>query len=453
MIFKQNLALLCDFYELTMAHGYFKNGKKDQICYFDIFFRRIPDDGEFAIFAGLENILTFIENLHFDKEDIDFLRKQNFFSEEFLQFLSEFKFSGEIYALNEGEVIFPNEPLLCIKATAIEAQLLETFLLLSINHQSLIATKANRIVRAAKRRDVFEFGARRAHGVDAALDGARAAIIGGCKASSCTLAGKLYDISLCGTMAHSWVQMFEDEYTAFCEYLKIYPQNPTLLIDTYNIDLGLENAMRAFKHFGIKEGAVRLDSGNLAQLSRKIRKKLDLAGFKKCKIIVSNSLDETSIKTLLKAPIDSFGVGEKLITASNNPIFGCVYKLVAIEENGIIKPKIKISEDPEKIINPHFKKLYRIYDKNSHEALYDKLCIYNENLKLSSKLESKELLSLVFKEGKRTQKPKTLSEIQNYAKEQISKLNPKLLKAKQKYTIKLSNKLEKIKNSLKENHL
>ena len=211
--------------------------------------------------------------------------------------------------------------------------------------------------------------------------------------------------------------------------------------------------MRAFKHFGIKEGAVRLDSGNLAQLSRKIRKKLDLAGFKKCKIIVSNSLDETSIKTLLKAPIDSFGVGEKLITASNNPIFGCVYKLVAIEENGIIKPKIKISEDPEKIINPHFKKLYRIYDKNSHEALYDKLCIYNENLKLSSKLESKELLSLVFKGGKRTQKPKTLSEIQNYAKEQISKLNPKLLKAKQKYTIKLSNKLEKIKNSLKENHL
>lgn len=450
MISKQNLALLCDFYELTMANGYFKSAKNNEICYFDIFFRQMPDDGQFAIFAGLESILSFVENLHFSVEDIDFLRKQELFSEEFLKFLSEFKFSGEIYALDEGEVIFPNEPLLCIKATSVEAQLLETFLLLSINHQSLIATKANRIVRAAKGRSIFEFGSRRAHGASAAIEGARAAIIGGCKASSCTLAAKLYDIVLCGTMAHSWVQMFENEYTAFCEYLKTYPQNPTLLIDTYNIHSGIKNAIKAFKHFGIKEGAVRLDSGDLVKLSKEIRRKLDYAGLKKCKIIVSNSLDETSIKALLKAPIDGFGVGERLITASNNPIFGCVYKLVATEQNGVIYPKIKISEDPAKTIIPHFKKLYRIYDKNTGKALYDKLCVYDE--KLNSKLKSKELLKLVFKDGKRKESPKNLSQMQNYAKEQISTLSPKILGAKQKYEVKLSSKLQKIKNSLKENH-
>lgn len=450
MISKQNLALLCDFYELTMSNGYFESGKRDQICYFDIFFRKIPDNGEFAIFAGLESILSFVENLHFNAEDIDFLRQQKLFSEEFLEFLAGFKFSGEIYALNEGEVIFPNEPLLCVRANSVEAQLLETFLLLSINHQSLIATKANRIVRAAKGRNVFEFGSRRAHGVSAALEGARAAFIGGCEASSCTLAGKLYDIALCGTMAHSWVQMFEDEYTAFCEYLRIYPKNPTLLIDTYNVHLGLDNAIKAFKHFGIQEGAVRIDSGDLVKLSKEIRKVLNLAGLKKCKIIVSNSLDETSIKALLKAPIDGFGVGERLITASDNPIFGCVYKLVATEKNGSVCPKIKISENSEKIITPHFKKLYRIYDRKSHKALYDKLCVYDE--KLDSKLESKELLSLVFKDGKRTQSLKSLNEIQNYSREQISKLSPELLRAEKKYEVKLSSKLKRIKNSLKENH-
>ncbi len=445
MIFKHNLALLCDFYEFIMSNGYFKSGKKDQICYFDLFFRKIPDKGEFAIFAGLESILSFIENLHFEKEDIEFLRKQGLFSEEFLEFLSTFKFSGEIYALNEGEVIFPDEPLLCIKAKTIEAQLLETFLLLSINHQSLIATKANRIVKAAKGREVFEFGARRAHGINAALEGARAAIIGGFKASSCTLAGKIYNIKMCGTMAHSWVQMFQSEFEAFCEYLRLYPKNPVLLIDTYDVNLGLKNAIKAFKKFGIKDGGVRIDSGNLAKLSKEIREKLDLAGLKRFKIIVSNSLDEKSIKALLKAPIDGFGVGERLITASNNPIFGCVYKLVASEEKGLIKPKIKISEDSQKTINPHFKRLFRIYDKNSKQALYDKLCVYDEELKLSANLESKELLSLVFKDGKRTQKPKSLEEIQNYSKEQLLKFKP--LK---KYELKLSNKLKKLKGSLKE---
>lgn len=455
---KQNLALLCDFYEFTMSAGYFSSAFENKICYFDIFFRKVPDEGGFAIFAGLEDILDFVERFHFDDEDINFLRKEGIFSEEFLKFLRTFKFSGEIYAMQEGEVIFPNEPLLIIKANAIEAQLLETFLLLSINHQSLIATKANRIVRAAKNRAVLEFGARRAHGSEAAIKGARAALIGGCAATSNTLAAKLYRAKASGTMAHSWVQMFEDELSAFCAYLELYPKNPVLLIDTYDCFSGLENAMRALKKFGIEEAGVRIDSGDLKTLSIKIRQRLDEEGFKKCKIIVSNGLDEFEIQNLLKneAPIDAFGVGERLITASSDAVFGCVYKLVASEQKDGIVPKIKISQNTEKTTIPHFKRLFRIYDKNSSKALYDELIIYDEALKeLPQNLERQELLRLVFKDGKRQFAKPSLEDLKIFSNKQISQLDSSLLELKPTkcYELVLSPRLKKLKEELSSLHL
>lgn len=451
MTSKTSLTLLCDFYEFTMSQGYFKNNKKDQICYFDIFFRKIPDSGSFAIFAGLEDILDFVENLSFDAEDIEFLRKQGIFDTEFLDFLANFKFKGEIYAMREGEVIFPNEPLLCIKATTIEAQLLETFLLLSLNHQSLIATKTNRIVRAAKDSKILEFGSRRAQGSEAALKGARAAFIGGCIGSACTLAGKIYNIPINGTMAHSWVQMFENELEAFKAYVKIYPKNPVFLIDTYDcLNSGLKNAIKVFKEFDIQEGGVRIDSGNLLELSLKIRQELDQAGLQKCKIIVSNALDEWSIKKLKEqnAPIDIFGVGERLITASSDPIFSCVYKLSALEDQGI-KPKIKISENNEKSTLPHFKKLFRVYDKNTQKILFDELYVFDENPNQDENLERKELLKLVYKE-KRLLKKSSLNTIQDYTKEQISKLDENFLDLDRfvKFEVKLSPKLQNITEDL-----
>ncbi len=451
MTSKTSLTLLCDFYEFTMSQGYFKNNKKDQICYFDIFFRKIPDSGSFAIFAGLEDILDFVENLSFDAEDIEFLRKQGIFDTEFLDFLANFKFKGEIYAMREGEVIFPNEPLLCIKATTIEAQLLETFLLLSLNHQSLIATKTNRIVRAAKDSKILEFGSRRAQGSEAALKGARAAFIGGCIGSACTLAGKIYNIPINGTMAHSWVQMFENELEAFKAYVKIYPKNPVFLIDTYDcLNSGLKNAIKVFKEFGIQEGGVRIDSGNLLELSLKIRQELNQAGLQKCKIIVSNALDERSIKKLKEqnAPIDIFGVGERLITASSDPIFSCVYKLVALEDQGI-KPKIKISENNEKSTLPHFKKLFRVYDKNTKKILFDELYVFDENPNQDENLERKELLELVYKEKRLLKKP-SLNTIQDYTKEQISKLDESFLDLDRfvKFEVKLSPKLQNITEDL-----
>lgn len=453
---KPNLALLCDFYELTMMQGYYLNGLENKICYFDIFFRKIPDHGSFAIFAGLDDILDFISNLHFSKEDINYLRSQNIFKESFLEYLENFKFSGEIYAMQEGEIIFPNEPLMIIKTNAIEAQLLETFFLLSINHQSLIATKANRIVRSAKNLPVLEFGARRAHGSEAALKGARAAIIGGCVASSCTLAGKNYNITTSGTMAHSWIQMFSDEFEAFCRYLELYPKNPILLIDTYHYKQGLNNAIKAFKKFKVRQCGVRIDSGNLEVLSKEIRVILDQNDLKECKIIASNSLDEKSIEKLLadNAPINAFGVGERLITASSDPTFGCVYKLVAIEENETITPKIKISEDKQKTTIPHFKKLFRIYDKKSQKILFDELYIYDENLaKLDENLERKELLKCIFKEGKILNKQSNIKKIASYTKDQISKLDEKFLdfSNKEKYKIKLSKNLKNLQKKLIKN--
>ncbi|TKX33729.1 nicotinate phosphoribosyltransferase [Campylobacter taeniopygiae] len=446
---RSNLTLLCDFYELTMMQGYFLNGFENKICYFDVFFRKTPDNNPFAIFAGLSEILDFVANLRFDTEDITYLRSKNIFCEEFLNYLLDFKFNGEIYSLQEGEIVFPNEPLMIIKANPIEAQFLETFLLLNINHQSLIATKANRIVRAAKNRPVFEFGSRRAHGNDAAIKGAKAAIIGGCLASSCTLAGKKYDITVSGTMAHSWVQMFDNEFKAFCCYIELYPKNPILLIDTYHYESGLENAIKAFKKYNVKECGVRIDSGNLAFLSQNIRDKLDRENLKECKIIVSNSLDEYEIEKLQNSPIDAFGVGERLITASSDPIFGCVYKLVAIQELNAIKPKIKISENSSKTTLPHFKKFFRVYNKKTKKALYDEIYIYDEKLdELDSDLERKEMLQCVFKNNQIQIKNLKASQIALYTKNQIDTLEKNILDANSQYLIKISNKLQTLKTNL-----
>ncbi|MBR4869868.1 MAG: nicotinate phosphoribosyltransferase, partial [Oscillospiraceae bacterium] len=357
---KLNMTMLCDFYELTMSNGYFQNGYKDRITYFDVFFRKVPDGGGFAIAAGLEQLIAYIEDLHFDEEDIAYLRGRNLFSEEFLQYLADFRFTGDIYAVPEGTPVFPREPLIVVRAPAIEAQLIETFTLLTINHQSLIATKANRIVRAAEGRAVLEFGSRRAQGTDAAIVGARAAYIGGATGTACTISDELYGVPAVGTMAHAWVQMFDTQYEAFKTYCEIYPNNATLLVDTYNtLKSGVPDAIRAFnevlKPLGITKCGIRLDSGDIAYLSREARKMLDDAGWTECKISASNSLDEYLIRDLFRqdAKIDAFGVGERLITSKSEPVFGGVYKLVAVEdEEGTIIPKIKISENVAKITVP-----------------------------------------------------------------------------------------------------
>ena len=362
---KENMAMLCDFYEFTMSNGYFKNGFYKKNVYFDVFFRKVPDNGGFAIMAGLEQAIEYIKELHFEDEDIEYLKSKGIFDEQFLEYLRNFKFSGDVYAIPEGTPIFPNEPVMTIKAPAIEAQLVETFLLLTINHQTLIATKANRIVRAAQGRAVLEFGSRRAQGASGAVDGARAAYIGGCKGTACTLTDELYGVPAGGTMAHSWVQMFNSEYDAFKTYCEMYPDNPTLLVDTYNtLKSGVPNAIKVFKEVLLPQGktkcAIRLDSGDISYLSKKARKMLDDAGLTECKITASNALDEYLIRDLMMqgAQVDTFGVGERLITSSSSPVFGGVYKLVAVEnDGGEIVPKIKVSENTAKITNPHFKLL------------------------------------------------------------------------------------------------
>lgn len=388
---KRNLTLLCDFYEITMANGYFLCGKKDTVAYFDVFFRDIPDGGGFAIAAGLEQIVEYIKGLHFDREDIEYLRGLRIFDEKFLEYLAAFRFTGDIYAVPEGTPIFPREPILTVRAPVIQAQFIETYVLTAINHQSLIATKANRIVRAAAGRPVSEFGARRAQGPDAALLGARAAYIGGVASTSCTLSAMAYDMPASGTMAHSWVQMFDDEYTAFTTYCRLYPENACLLIDTYNVlHSGLPNAIRAFKECGITNCSVRIDSGDIAYLTKKVREKLDSEGMEHCKIVISNSLDEKIIVDILRqgAQIDAFGVGERLITAKSDPVFGGVYKLSAVEdEEGFVIPKIKISENEGKITNPHFKMLYRLFRKSDGRAIADYITVHDEIIDESKPIE------------------------------------------------------------------
>lgn len=387
----RNLTMLCDFYELTMGNGYFSCGLADKIVYFDVFYRENPDGGGYAVVAGLEQIIEYVKGLHFDEEDLAYLRSKNCFSEGFLDYLRTFRFTGDMWAIPEGTVVFPGEPLITVRARATEAQFIETYLLMVLNHQSLIATKASRLTRAARGRAISEFGSRRAQGADAAILGARAAYIGGCAATACTITDEAYGVPATGTMAHSWVQMFDDEYAAFRTYCEIYPDNAVLLVDTYNVlDSGVPNAIRAFRDVllprGIHKCGIRIDSGDVTYLTQKARKMLDEAGLTECRIIVSNSMDEYIIRELIRqgAEIDGFGVGERLITAKSDPVFGAVYKLCAVEqEDGTIIPKIKISENVGKITTPHFKKVYRLYGKESGKAEADVVCVYDEEIDAS----------------------------------------------------------------------
>ena len=471
---KLNLTMLCDFYELTMGNGYFNCGYKDRITYFDVFFRTIPDGGGFAIAAGLEQIVKYIEDLHFDEADIEYLRGRGQFSEEFLDYLKTFRFTGDIWAVPEGTPIFPREPIITVRAPAIEAQLVETYLLLCINHQSLIATKANRVVRAAEGRTVLEFGSRRAQGADGAIIGARAAYIGGCAGTACTISDQLYGVPAAGTMAHSWVQMFDTEYEAFKTYCETYPENPVLLVDTYNtLKSGVPNAIRVFnevlKPKGLTKCGIRLDSGDMTYLTKCARKMLDEAGWQSCKISVSNSLDEHIIRDILAqgAEIDAFGVGERLITARSEPVFGGVYKLTAVERDGEIIPKIKISESAAKITNPHFKKLYRFYGRDTGKAIADYLTVWDETVDDSDTLEifdpdatwkhktvynftAKELLVPIFKDGRRVYELPTLDEIKKYCAEQVDTLwdEVKRFEYPHTYYVDLSPKLWQIKYDL-----
>ena len=472
---KLNLTMLCDFYELTMSQGYFATGYKDRIAYFDLFFRRCPDGGGFAIAAGLEQIVQYIQDLHFGPEDIEYLRGRELFSEEFLEYLAEFKFTGDIWAVPEGTPMFPNEPIITVRAPAIQAQLIETYLLLCVNHQSLIATKANRVVRAAEGRTVLEFGSRRAQGSDAAILGARAAYIGGCHGTACTISDQLFGVKAGGTMAHAWVQMFDSEYEAFKAYVEMYPNNATLLVDTYNtLKSGVPNAIRVFnevlKPKGITKCGIRLDSGDMAYLTQKARKMLDEAGWTECQISVSNSLDEYIIRDLLRqdAKIDMFGVGERLITARSEPVFGGVYKLVAVEgSDGTVTPKIKISENVAKITNPHYKKLYRFYGKDTGKAIADYLAIYGEVVDDTRDMEifdpdatwkrknvynftAKELQVPVFRGGELVYELPTLEQIRTYCREQVDTLwdEVKRFDNPQTYYVDLSQKLWDIKYGL-----
>lgn len=474
MITEQNCTMLCDFYQLTMGNGYFRTRHADRIAYFDVFFRRVPDGGGYAICAGLEQVINYIQGLRFSEEDIQYLRSKGIFDEGFLQYLRDFRFTGDIWAVPEGTPVFPSEPLITVRAPAIQAQLIETMLLLLVNHQSLIATKANRIVRAAQGRAISEFGSRRAQGASGAVLGARAAYIGGCAGTACVLADELYGVRATGTMAHSWVQMFDTELEAFESYCRTYPDSSTLLVDTYNVlKSGVPNAIKAFdnvlKPLGKRPCGIRLDSGDIAYLSIEARKMLDEAGYPDCKIVASNSLDEHIITDLLHqgAKIDLFGVGERLITASSEPVFGGVYKLAAVEENGVITPKIKISENVSKITNPHFKKLYRLYSKQTGKAIADQLCVHDETIdetkpltifdpdftwkkKRITDFTARELQVQIFRGGELVYEKPSLEEIRAYCAQQLDTLWDEVLRFENphNYYVDLSKKLWNIKQEL-----
>ncbi len=474
-----NMTMLCDFYELTMSQGYFSHGYRDRITYFDVFFRQVPDNGGFAIAAGLAQMIDYIEDLHFDPDDIAYLRSRNQFSEEFLDYLANFKFTGDIWAVPEGTPIFPKEPIVVVRAPAIQAQLIETYLLLCFNHQSLIATKANRVCRAAAGRTVLEFGSRRAQGTDGAIFGARAAYIGGCAGTACTISDQLFGVTAGGTMAHAWVQMFDTQYEAFRAYCETYPHNATLLVDTYNtLKSGIPDAIRAFndvlKPLGITKCGIRLDSGDLAYLTKKARKMLDEAGWTECTITVSNSLDEYIIDDLVRqgACIDTFGVGERMITAKSEPVFGGVYKLAAVEDaQGNIVPKIKISENPQKITNPHFKKVYRLFDRDTGHALADYLCVHDETVDDTQPLTifdpdaiwkrkevtnyiAHELLVPIYEAGKLVYEVPSLQQSREYCLQQVDTLwdEVKRFDNPQTYYVDLSQKLYDIKMDLLKNN-
>ncbi|QWC00755.1 nicotinate phosphoribosyltransferase [Mycoplasmatota bacterium] len=470
-----NKAMMIDFYELTMANGYFESGKKDQIAYFDLYYRKNPDGGGYALYSGLESIINFIDNLEFNEEDIEFLRSKNMFSQGFLDYLKDFKFTGDVYGFKEGSVVFPNEPILTIKAPIIEAQILETYLLQVLNHQTLIATKASRIKYSSKEKTVIEMGARRAHGLTSSIDGARAAYIGGVDATSNVLSDQMYGVPSGGTMAHSWVQMFDSEYEAFQAYARIYPKHSTFLVDTYDtLKIGVPNAIKVIKNvlqpMGINHYSIRIDSGDLTYLSKEARKMLDEAGLENCTITVSNSLDERIIKDLLVqgAEIDIFGVGERLITAKSDPVFGSVYKLVAIEENGHIIPKIKLSDNVEKITTPDFKSVYRIIDEDGHfeadlitlhdEKIKDKepLTIFDPNniwkQKTFENYQLKCMQETIYINGKRVYELPSLSQVRNYAQDQLNALWPEVRRFDfpHQYYVDLSRGLWTVKNNMLE---
>ncbi len=473
-----NYTMLCDFYELTMANGYFESGMKDQVAYFDMFYRTIPDKGGYALMMGTEQLVEYIEKLKFDEDDISYLRGKKIFSEEFLSYLANMNFSCDVWAMEEGTPIFPGEPIVIVRGPAIQAQFVETMILLTVNHQSLIGTKANRIVRAAQGRAVMEFGSRRAHGYHSAIYGARSAYIAGCTGTACTMTDKLFGIPALGTMAHSWIQMFDSEYEAFKAYAECYPADCTLLIDTYNVlKSGLVNAIKVFdeviKPRGFRPKGVRIDSGDVTYLSKKIRKALDDAGYPDCKIVVSNSLDEYIIRdTIMQgACIDSFGVGERLITASSAPVFGGVYKLVAVEKNGEIIPKIKISENSAKITTPGFKQVYRLYNNETGKAIADVVTLHDEEIndkepytlfdpietwkkKVVTDFTARKLLMPVFKEGRCVYKTKPIAEIRKYCAEQVDALWEEVLRFENphRYYVDLSDKLWKMKQSMLEQY-
>ncbi len=442
---ERNLTMLTDFYEITMANGYLKNGFKDTIAYFDMFFRKVPDGGGFVVMAGVEQLVEYLSNLRFTDEDIEYLRQRGF-GEEFLQYLADFEFTCDVWAVPEGTPVFPGEPIVKVKGPVIQAQFIETMLLLCINHQSLIATKANRICRAAGDKTVMEFGSRRSQGADGAIYGSRAAYIGGCVGTACTISDEMFGVPALGTMAHSWIQLFDSELDAFMAYAKEYPDGCTLLVDTYNtLKSGIPNAIKTFdevlKPLGKRPKGIRIDSGDIAYLSRKARKMLDEAGYPDCQIVASNSLDEYIIRDMLLqgAKVDSFGVGERLITSSSSPMLGGVYKLVAVERNGELVPKIKLSENVQKITTPGNKRAYRLYDKETGKAIADLLTLAGETIdesqpyelfdpdftwkrKTVTNFKVRELLEPLFSKGKCVFEKKSVKEIRDYCKAQVDTL-------------------------------
>ncbi len=474
MIEKLNMTMLTDFYEITMANGYFETGMADDIAYFDMFFREVPDEGGFAIMAGVEQVASYLSNLKFTDEDIEFLRGKGIFDEKFLEYLKNFKFVCDVWTVPEGTPVFPGEPIITVRGPVIQAQFIETMILLLINHQTLIATKANRIVRAAKGRGVMEFGTRRAHGVSAAIYGARAAYIGGCMGTACTVSERDYGIVALGTMAHSWVQMYPDEYTAFKKYAEIYPENCVLLVDTYNVlKSGVPAAIKVFKEMKPQKMGVRIDSGDVSYLTKKARKMLDDAGLPECKIVVSNSLDEYIIEDVIRqgACIDSFGVGERLITAKSSPVFGGVYKLAALEKEGEMIPKMKISENVGKITNPGFKTLYRFFDKETHHMRADLIMLDGEpepegdsyeifdpmapwKRKTLTNFYVKNLRVQLFEKGELVYDLPHIDKIRNYCALQISELWEEMLRFEkpQTYYVDLSQKLYDLKQQIISEH-
>ncbi|MBP1560668.1 MAG: nicotinate phosphoribosyltransferase [Oscillospiraceae bacterium] len=469
----RNLTMLTDFYELTMANGYLENGMGDMISYFDMFFRAVPDDGGFAIMCGLEQLIDYIKNLRFDEDDIEYLRGKGIFSEAFLEYLRNFKFTCDVWAVPEGTPIFPNEPVVTVRGPAIQAQFIETMVLICINHQSLIATKANRIVRAAEGRPVMEFGSRRAQGFDGAVYGARAAYIAGCSGTACTITDKEMGAPALGTMAHSWIQMFDSELEAFRAYAKCYPNGTTLLVDTYNVlKSGVPNAITVFKEMrarGEKPAGIRIDSGDITYLSKRARQMLDDEGFTDVKIVASNSLDEYIIRDLLVqgAKIDSFGVGERMITSKSEPVFGGVYKLAAVEKDGEIIPKIKLSENVVKITNPDFKEVWRLFDNATGKAIADVLTCRGEVIddsrpyeifdpehtykrKLLENFSAVKLLEPIFEGGKCVYECPSVKDIRAYCAAQLDTIwdEVKRFEYPHKYYVDLSEKLWNKKNAL-----